>query len=303
MRSLTVRVVLSGAALLTLASPASDLAGAGTSPQPPTSGMWVTGGQDPAARVWEVEAAPAGEGRRAGGPVAPVRRKVCETYHLPGETQPLSAERAVRDQLASSAGELVAGQWYYLECRWVDDGQVDFADLWQYNPADPASGPSPEALARQAYDQVPLVIPQPRTAPPATSEQLVGFPIWLWVQPVVWRPFSARAAIPGLAVTVTATPRQVIWDMGDGTRLACDGPGTPWDPQGGDDQATDCEHSYQFVSASEPGGRYRVTVTVVWSVAWRASTGETGTLADASRAAAFGLTVGQRQAVVTYGTG
>ena len=231
---------------------------------------------------------------------APVREKICRTYHLPNGT-PLSAERAVRDQLDSASGELVAGQWYYLECRWVDNDEVDFADRWLYDPADPESGPSPEVLARQAYDQVPLVIPEPRTAPPANAEQLVGFPTWLWVEPAVWQTFTASAAIPGLSVTVTATPRHIAWDMGDGTQLTCNGPGTAWNPAGGDGQTTDCEHAYQFVSAEEPDGRYRVSVTVTWSVAWQASTGETGVLPDASRTASFGLAVGERQAIVRYG--
>lgn len=267
------------------------------------TGSSVTGGQEPGARVWEVEATGGGASSQSEAPQAPVREKDCQTYHLPAATRPLSAGQAVTDQLGSAAGELVEGQWYYLECRWVDSGAIDFADRWMYDPADPESGPSPEVLARQAYDQVPLVIPQPRTAPPADADQVVGFPTWLWVEPAVWQAFTAEAAIPGLSVTVTATPRQVAWDMGDGTRFTCDGPGTPWNPDGGDGQVSDCEHAYQFVSAGEPGGRYRVTVTVTWSVSWQASTGETGTLADASRTAAFGLRVGERQAIVRYGAG
>jgi hypothetical protein len=44
-----------------------------------------------------------------------------------------------------------------------------------------------------------------------------------------------------------------------------------------------------------------VSATVTWSVAWQASTGEGGTLVDASRTATFGLEVTERQAVVAYG--
>lgn len=215
----------------------------------------------------------------------------------------LSPERQTRHQLDAASDSLAEGEWYYLECRWVDNDEIDFADLWQYDPADPESGPSPEALARQAYDQVPLVVPQPRTSPPADAEQLVGFPVWLWIDPAAWQVFNAEAAIPGLSVTVTAMPRQVSWDMGDGTQFTCVGPGTPWDPAGGDGQTTDCEHTYQFVSADEPDGRYRLTATVTWSVAWQASTGESGTLADASRTATLRLDVSERQAVVAYGSG
>jgi hypothetical protein len=297
MRRLSRLLPVVSVALLTAAALQTDEPGSGY-----LTGSSVTGGQEPAAQVWGVEASSGGPSQRAGTPRAPVREKVCRTYHLPTGTA-LSAERAVRDQLDSAAGELVEGQWYYLECRWVDTDEVDFADRWLYDPADPESGPSPEVLARQAYDQVPLVIPQPRTAPPADAQQLVGFPTWLWVEPAAWQTFTASAAIPGLSVTVTATPRRIGWDMGDGTRLTCTGPGTPWNPAGGDGQTTDCEHAYQFVSTDRPGGRYQVSATVTWSVTWQASTGETGVLPDASRTATFGLAVSERQAIVTYGDG
>jgi hypothetical protein len=269
----------------------------------PSTGMNVTGGQDPAAGVWDVRATPASEGSEGGAPQVAVREKECRTYHLPPAGVGRTVQRELRDQLASAAGELVAGEWYYLECRWVDTDEVDFADMWQYNPAEPEAGPSPEVLARQAYDQVPLVVPQPRTSPPADAEQIVGFPTWLWVEPAAWQTFSATAAIPGLSVTVTASPRHVTWDTGDGTTFTCAGAGTPWNPAAGDGQTTDCSHTYQYVSSARPSGRYRVTATVTWSVTWEASTGEAGTLADASRTAAFGLAVGERQAVVSYAPG
>ncbi|HEX8803658.1 MAG TPA: hypothetical protein VF743_05680 [Acidimicrobiales bacterium] len=228
-----------------------------------------------------------------------VREKECVVYHLP--PGPLSPERDLRDVLDAASGELVAGEWYYLECRWVDDDDVTFAHRWQYQPGQPEAGPSAEALARQAYDQVPLVVPQPRTSPPADMPQLVGFPTWLWIDAGAWQTFTAEAAIPGLSVTVTATPQRVDWDLGDGTRLVCHGPGTPL--VGGTSGAgdTDCAHTYQFVSAHQPGGRYHLTATVTWAVSWQASTGESGTLADATRAAALDLDVTERQAVITYG--
>jgi hypothetical protein len=228
-----------------------------------------------------------------------VREKVCEVYGRPAG--PLSAERPVRDQLAV-ADALVEGDHYYLECRWVDTDEVDYADIWQYLPGTPDPGPDPAALARQAYDQVPLVVPQPATSPPTGEPQVVGLPTWLWIDPAAWGTFTADATIPGLTVTVTATPRAVTWDMGDGTQVTCDGPGTPWAPAGDDGQRSDCTHTYQFTSAGEPGGRYAASATVTWGVTWAASTGEGGTLVDASRTAAFGLEVTERQAVVSYGT-
>jgi hypothetical protein len=95
----------------------------------------------------------------------------------------------------------------------------------------------------------------------------------------------------------------VTWSMGDGATVTCDGPGTPWNPDGGDGQTTDCSHVYQHVSADQASGRYPVSATVTWAVTWSSTTGDGGTLADASRTTTFDLDVTERQAVVTYGTG
>jgi hypothetical protein len=197
---------------------------------------------------------------------------------------------------------MVEGDWYYQSCRYTDTGELAYSAYWQYTPDDAASpGPDLAAMARQAYDQVPLVFPAPSTSPGIGVDQITGLPTWLWIDPSGWAELSARAEIPGFWVEVSASPRQVVWDMGDGEQVTCDGPGTPYDPSRPDDeQSTTCSHVYQVVSSDEPGGRYAASVTVVWSVSWRASTGATGVLADASRTTSFSLTVTERQAVVTF---
>ncbi|HEX6419413.1 MAG TPA: hypothetical protein VFZ77_13010, partial [Acidimicrobiales bacterium] len=200
-------------------------------------------------------------------------------------------------------GPMTEGAWYYTVCRFADTGATSYADYWQYTPGDPANpGPDLAALARQARDQVPFTHPVPATSPAIALEQITGLPTWLWIDPAGWRTLAARAEIPGFWVEATATPRRVVWDMGDGTRVTCDGPGTPYDPAVPDaDQRTDCSHVYQHVSAGRPGGRVAASATIEWSVSWRASTGAGGDLAGASRTTSFDLTVTERQAVVTYG--
>jgi hypothetical protein len=182
---------------------------------------------------------------------------------------------------------------------------VQFDSFVYEAPDAAAAGPAPPSaavVALQASQQVPLVVPRPQTSPPPGSELLVGLPTWLWIDPAAWQPFTATASVPGVSVTVTATPRHVVWQMGNADEVTCTGPGTPWDPAGGDDQRTDCSYTYQWVSAHDPDGVYHASATVIWAVTWAASTGETGTLADASRTAALDLTVTERQAVITYGT-
>ena len=207
-----------------------------------------------------------------------------------------------------SSQTMQTGNAYYRECRYADDGRVASYDRFVYQPgtgpapAAAAAAPQPpdvEAIAREVYAEVPLVLPQPHTSPPADAPQLVGFPVWLWVDGAVWQEFEAHAGVSGVTVSVVAHPDHVTWKMGDGTTVTCDGPGTPWGPGAGD--SSDCSHTYQFVSADEPGGRYQSSVTVTWTVTWSASTGQSGELPPASRTSGFSLLVTERQAVIRYG--
>jgi hypothetical protein len=239
-------------------------------------------------------------GHTSGGstPLAPSRRRVCDVQEAPGGPDGGSEN----DTLAPFSGAYVDQAWYYQTCRYVDTGELAASDYWQYAAADPADpGPDLAALARQAYDEVPFGYPVPRTSPGIDVEQITGLPTWLWLDPTSFTGLSARAEIPGFWVQVSAHPRQVIWDMGDGETVTCAGPGTPYDPSVPDDtQSTDCSHVYQHTSFDEPDGRYSASVTVTWSVDWTSSTGAGGVLADASRTTTFELTVTERQAVVTY---
>jgi len=205
-----------------------------------------------------------------------------------------------------------AGRVYYRECHYADDGSLAGYERFVYQPGQPAPAGQPaeafqppdvEAIAREVYAEVPLVLPQPHTSPPAGTPQLVGFPVWLWVDGAVWRDFEAHAAVAGVSVSVVARPDRIEWNLGDGTTITCEGPGTPWDPLGGNGQSTDCSHVYQFVSAGRPGGRYQASVTMFWTVSWSASTGQSGTLPGASRTSGLSLLVTERQAVIRHGAG
>jgi hypothetical protein len=137
------------------------------------------------------------------------------------------------------------------------------------------------------------------TSPGLDLEQITGLPTWMWLEAGAREEHIARADISGFWVEVTAHPHRVVWDMGDGSgSVACDGPGTPYDPGGGDRQRSDCTHVYQNVSVGESGGVYRASVTIEWTVDWTSSVGQGGTLANVWRTTTFDVAVGQRQAVI-----
>ena len=121
---------------------------------------------------------------------------------------------------------------------------------------------NPEQLAQEARSRLVLPTVGVRTSP--AGRTYVNAETWLWIDGATWRPVSASAEVPGLAVTVTATPVGVVWSTGDGHTVACDGPGTPYRP--GDRPA--CAHVYRTRSDHAQGGEYTVTASVQWAVSW-----------------------------------
>ncbi len=142
--------------------------------------------------------------------------------------------------------------------------------VWVPNtPATQAA--SPAALARQAAARLSLPAGIVRMSPDASSPQLVGERTWLWIDPTVWNTLSATASVGAVSATARATPSRVTWDMGDGDRVTCNGPGVAYDPSKSDDQQdTSCTYVWPRSSGTEPGATYIVTATIAWQVTWSA---------------------------------
>jgi hypothetical protein len=155
---------------------------------------------------------------------------------------------------------------------------------------------SPAVLARQARARLDLPRVVIRMNP--LGDQLVNLPAWLALDPGSWESQSATASVPGVSVTATARPVRASWSMGDGVTVTCAGPGTPW--TSGTDPAKaspDCGHVYRRSSAGAPGGRYTVTVTVMWEVTW-AGAGQSGTVPGLTTTGQVQTRVRESQTVV-----
>ncbi|MDZ7674593.1 MAG: hypothetical protein U5K30_05945 [Acidimicrobiales bacterium] len=190
-----------------------------------------------------------------------------------------------------ASADLQEDYYYWLTCTDASGEQV-VARFFQYEPG--VNVIDPAELARRARDQLDIRYPEPRTSPAFTIDQIVGIDTWLWIDPAAWEPISATASIPGLAVSATATPHHVTWDLGDGTTVTCHGPGTPYDDsRPPSEQSTDCSHLYQ------DAGAHTASATITWTVEWSATDGTGGPLADANRTTEFPMTVVERQAVGT----
>jgi hypothetical protein len=129
-------------------------------------------------------------------------------------------------------------------------------------------------LAEEARDR--LELPGPEIAASPGERQLVHLPTWLAVSESSWDSLSASVTAGAVTVTATAAPSRVEWDLGDGSAVTCDGPGTIWRPgMEPEAESPDCGYTYTR-SASE----VVVSATVCWTVTWSSTTGQGGSFSD-----------------------
>jgi hypothetical protein len=187
------------------------------------------------------------------------------------------------------------GQWVFPVC--AGPGVIDpMPPIW-VTGAQPAAAVvqvNPVVVAQQAVKQLGFASPAIEMAPPSGSPQLVGVATWLWIAPDAWQTLTASASAGPVTTTATATPTKVVWDMGNGQSVTCDGPGTPYSPSA-PNATTNC--SYTWGQA----GTFQVTATLYWSVTWTATGAPGGGNLglQAGPAAQVSVTVTESQAINT----
>jgi hypothetical protein len=168
------------------------------------------------------------------------------------------------EQTLLGVGGQTPGQWEAPECR--GPGVIDPCAAVGAPTAQPPPAPvvNPAVVGQQAVSELVMPTPTIGMAPPAGTPQLVNVAAWLWIDPGAWQGLSATATAGPVTATATATPVKVVWDMGDGAQVSCDGPGTPYsssDPMA----ATGCSYTWS------QAGSFQVTATVYWQVSWTAT--------------------------------
>lgn len=188
------------------------------------------------------------------------------------------------------------GGWYLRECYSDANGTTSGFGGPAWVPGAPPVI-SPAVLARQARARLNLPKVVIGLNPP--GPQLTNLPVWLSLAGSSWQPQSATASVPAFTVRATARPLQATWTMGDGSTVACTGPGTAWQP-GTDPTAAspDCGYTYRRSSADAPGSVYTVTVTIAWVVTWSGG-GQSGTIPGLTTTGDVQVHVQESQAVVT----
>ncbi|MGO9341315.1 MAG: hypothetical protein ACLP6E_02165 [Acidimicrobiales bacterium] len=202
--------------------------------------------------------------------------------HSPGSCVYEPAPAYLAQELG--VGGSLPGEWLLFGCPGFDLGMANSGAIVWMNVVwvTYALQKSVTAdLADEAESSVTLPSPVIETDPSGTT--FVNLATWLWVSPSVWHPFTATATAGGVSATATATPVRVEFTTGDGGKVTCNGPGTPYDlNESSSSQTTVCSHIYRSSSANQesPDGNpndaaYVVTATITWSVTWKA-VGATG---------------------------
>jgi hypothetical protein len=155
---------------------------------------------------------------------------------------------------------------YVVTCTPVLDDEVGewLAEVWPQPPADPTPG----QVGQTAEADLNLPAPTVSTAP-SGGKAIVNLESWLWIDPADWTPITKSATADGITATATATPVSVVWDMGDGNQVTCDGPGVAYNNSTPDqDQRTTCGYTYQETSASGPDQKFTITTAIEYDVRW-----------------------------------
>lgn len=158
----------------------------------------------------------------------------------------------------------------------------------------PPPPPDPAVLAQQALAAMNLraidigIVPE--SAPGRIG--IIGLPTWMWAENPganTVGPITRSASLRGYSVTATAKVKKVVWKMGDGTSVSCTGPGTPYKDSFGKKSSPTCGHTYTRQ------GRYTVTATSYWVVAW-AGIGQAGTI-PLTLSDSANITMGESQVI------
>jgi hypothetical protein len=202
-----------------------------------------------------------------------------------------------RDSAGNVIQPGIPGAWYVQICGghlvalfFVPDGAAPPARIVK----------SPMMLAAQARSHLTAAAPQVQMSPASTTDgpgtplasahwQYVNVPAWVWLWPAHWKPLHATATVPGVSVTATATPAQLVLSYQDGIggtrQVICNGPGTPYsdqlaaaeftampDPKPGLTSivapSPDCGWVWRHSAAESPDEKLEMTAYVVYDLSW-----------------------------------
>lgn len=185
---------------------------------------------------------------------------------------------------------------------WSCDQTVSVPENTWYVP-DGEGVIDPAAVARQLKRTAPFEFAEANLAPGPDYHTYIGYENWMWVPGEQWHEVSVSLAAGGARVTLTAEPTFVTWDMGNGDRPSCVGPGRAWVKGMAENAPTNCSYEYQDMVDSE-ADTWEVSARINYAVSWTCTGACGGRNGDdmgnvtALAGDATSITVRQRQTVV-----
>jgi hypothetical protein len=129
---------------------------------------------------------------------------------------------------------------------------------------------SPTELRERALERLDLPSPTIVVNP---AQPVVQIDTWLRAEGIGGT-LSESASAGAVTATVSATPRRIVWDMGNGDRVTCSGAAATSTPAS--TTSSGCSYIYRNSSAGRPNDSYRVTATIEWDVGWSVEGAEGG---------------------------
>ena len=118
----------------------------------------------------------------------------------------------------------------------------------------------------------------------------------MWASPGAsyFGPLTASASDRGLTVDITAKVDRIVWDMGNGDKVTCTGPGTPYERDGPARRPAlpDCGYDNGYPKA----GTYRVSATTSGTCTG-AGGGESGDIAQTRTSGIVQIQINELQVV------
>jgi hypothetical protein len=240
-----------------------------------------------------------GGGVHSGGGHGGSGSGCADRYVLVPDQMMIAMEREQRDYIDSiTQPKGVVGDYYYVyDCQGNPTGQVVFIPTGSSGPAGTIAPVDPAALAAQALKQITFPTPVIHMNPDVTQDQLTGLRTWMWVDPDGLGTKSATATAGPVVVTGTLSATKVVWDMGNGDKVTCNGPGTPYDPARPDADPT-CSYTYRQSSAGRSNNSFPVTATITWQGSYTvAGAPGGGNLGPVGRTSTVNVRVAENQSI------
>lgn len=190
-----------------------------------------------------------------------------------------------------------------VDCTSNDrNGGLVYVTSQMWMASAPGATADPRAVAQTAVEKMNLIAGDIGITPRGGDMGYVGMPTWLWVSnpgESTVGPITRSASAGGVTVTATGRLDRIVWSMGDGATVTCEGGGTAYTAAAGSQSSPTCGHTYTETSAHQIDQAYTITATSYWTITWSGG-GQSGTIPlDFSRSVQH--KVGEIQVLITKG--